>query len=338
MTKLNKRNVTVILYHRILPHNSVLGISCDAFEAQLKFLKKKDYCFLDSTSLAEFFAGCLDPVRKYILLTFDDAWADNFFYATPLLEKYSAKALIAVCSSLVNPIKTVRKLSEFDIKDDKTGLEDAVYGESFTQFLSWDELRLMKSSGIWDYASHGGTHLASYSSLNKIRGFHPVESHWTMKFALDGEIFVGAPRAEFRSVLSAPMTRLATDLTNRLREANTDAERLKICSGFKNPIELIETDEEFKIRVSRDLTESKKTLHDKLGVDTKCLVWPWGHYSEISENIALNCGYKMLFTTEKGKLSANSSSVRIPRIVAPKTLSHFKRRIGEGFLGYFGMQ
>ncbi len=333
--RIRRASAFVLLYHRVLPVESALGVSCRVFEEHLDFLKSSGHVFMDSAMLGDFLAGRLDEASKHVLLSFDDGWADNLFFATPILGKYSAKAMIAICGSLVNPSPEAREISRFIVRDDKASLDAAANGGDFSQFLSWGELSLMRESGLWDFASHGCSHLGNYFSLDNIRGFHPRQTHWTMKYALGGELFDGAPRAEFKSVLSFPRTRLAPKLVEALKKAEDDGERIKICSAFPNPIERMESDEEFRSRVGADLSESRKIIGEKLGVVPDCLVWPWGDYSEESERIAVGSGFRKLFTVEKGFLAPGSNPLRIPRIVAPNSLSGLKRRIRHGIYSMF---
>jgi peptidoglycan/xylan/chitin deacetylase (PgdA/CDA1 family) len=318
-----------------LPSETKLGVSAAVFEKQIAYLKDSGYIFMDSKLLSEWFAGGVDYSQKYVLLTFDDAWADNLFFASPILEKFSARAILAVCSSLVNRDSEQRRdASAFKIEDDRESLGKAVRGEDKSQFLSWEELLKMKNSGLWDIQSHGSTHLGSYTNLHKIRGFYPSEWHWTMDFALGEAPFPGAPRTEFRGILSSPITRLAPQLKEKLKNAKNNAEREKLCRNFKSPIITAESDEEFETRVKNDFISSRKELKEKLGIDAKCLVWPWGHFSEKSEKIAVDCGFEMIFTTERKMLSHNMSPLRIPRIAAPNSLEKLKSKLKRSFLHF----
>jgi hypothetical protein len=316
-----------------LPSETKLGISAAVFEKQIAYLKDSGYIFMDSKLLSEWFAGGLDYFQKYVLLTFDDAWADNLFFASPVLEKFSARAILAVCSSFVNSDSMQRRdAGSFKIEDDRESLGKAVRREDKSQFLSWEELLKMKNSGLWDIQSHGTTHLGAYANLRKIRGFYPSEWHWTMDFALGEAPFPGAPRAEFRGILSAPVRRLAPELKEKLKGAKNNGERKKICKYFKSPLISAESDGEFETRVKNDLISSRKELGEKLESDAKCLIWPWGHFSEKSEKIAVDCGFEMIFTTERKMLSPGMSPLRIPRIAAPSSLEKLKSKLNRSFL------
>ncbi|HRU00209.1 MAG TPA: polysaccharide deacetylase family protein, partial [Victivallales bacterium] len=96
------KDAFVLFYHRVLPFDSTLSISEKNFEKHIQYLHNAGFEFMDSKMLDAFFDGKLKENGKYVLLTFDDGWADNLFYATPILKKYSAKAMLAISTSLVN--------------------------------------------------------------------------------------------------------------------------------------------------------------------------------------------------------------------------------------------
>ncbi|HRR29035.1 MAG TPA: polysaccharide deacetylase family protein [Victivallales bacterium] len=324
------KDAFVLFYHRVLPFDSTLSISEKNFEKHIQYLHNAGFEFMDSKMFDAFFDGKLKENGKYVLLTFDDGWADNLFYATPILKKYSAKAMLAISTSLVNNCEIRRNKETFNIIESQKALEAASYGHDYSQFLSWNELTEMKDSGIWDFASHGSSHFGIYYSLRKIRGFFPKQWHWTMQYALGEKIFEGAPRAEFRSELSTIKKKISPELINLLKNAKSNKERIKICKKFLNPLQEIESQDEFKKRVKNDLEKSCQLILNKLKVNPNSLVWPWGHYSELSEKIAIDVGFKFLFTTDRGKLNSNTNPFRIPRINAPKTLFHLKRRLKHG--------
>lgn len=328
------KDAFVLLYHRVLPSEGSLAVSLAIFEKQIKFLVEAGYQFIDQEMLELLFSGGLDPEKKYVLLSFDDGWADNLFFASPILEKYSAKAMIAVSVSLMNNSDTLRNADEYKISDAKDAMAAAAYGEDASQFLSIPELRKMKESKIWFFASHACAHFRHYSALRKIIGFYPEKQHWTMKHALGGEIFNGAPRADFRSDLSEPRKILAPELIAILKKAKNKHERMKICKEFENPIQTVESMDEFRQRVKEDLSRSKEYLNEKLDVKINSLVWPSGHYSDESIEIALECGFEFLFTCERGKIDSSVKPSEIPRITVPNSLFRLKRRIKHGIFRF----
>lgn len=319
------QNLLIWTYHRILPEPAKGAVDCATFEKQLAFLKSSGREFLDTAGLEKWFNKELDPKKKYTVLTFDDGWADNLIWAAPILKSASAKAVIAVNTSLINPEKRKserEKSINFNAKD---ALESAVYGRNFDSFLTWEELGEIRDSGVWDIQAHGNSHLGCYNNLESIRGFYPEFKHWTMEYALGEPPFPGAPRAEFKSILSAPRTALSDELKNSLKKTSSDEERRALCKKTDS-ITLLETEDEFKKRVKEDLISCKSQLDQRLGIKAKALFWPWGQYSQKSVEIALECGFEMLFSMRKDAVCADTNRHEIPRIAAPETLKRLKKQ------------
>lgn len=312
-------------YHRILPDDGSAAVSTGVFEKQMGYLKKSGYEFIDTEGLKEFFQNPRQKKRKIVMLTFDDGWADNLIWATPILAKFAAKAVIAVNTGLVNEnLKVVRNEKNYEIISSKSALELATKKTDFSSFLTWNELAEMKKNGIWDIQAHGNSHLGCYHSFDDIKGFYPENKHWLMEYALGESPFEGAPRAKFISTLCSPRSTLSDEFRDKLRNSRNNAKRLEICRNFENPIKILETEKEFEKRLRDDFSECKRKLRKNLNVETDSLFWTWGQFSDTSIKIALECGFKMLFTTEKSPATEKTDPHMIPRIPAPDKLAEFK--------------
>lgn len=64
----------------------------------------------------------------------------------------------------------------------------------------------------------------------------------------------------------------------------------------------------------QELTASKETLERELGGRCDSLCWPYGSFSDHTVRIALQAGYRTLFTTIHGFAAADSDPLRIKRI------------------------
>jgi peptidoglycan/xylan/chitin deacetylase (PgdA/CDA1 family) len=311
-------------YHRILPDEGNAAVSVNVFKQQIEYLLKKKYNFITTNELYSWFNGGLDRNKKYTMLTFDDGWADNLFWAQPILTKYGIKAVLAVNSGLVDTESTwQRSLKKYAILDSKKSLYNSAYNIDKTSFLSKKEIISMHKSGVWDIQAHGSSHFGSFHSLEKIRGFYPKYNHWTMQYALGEPVFPGAPRADFKSILALPKTNLDAELIKQLKAEGNDQKRMEICQNFQNPILNIETRKEFLRRIVKDMLQCKNWLLDIIGKDSKSMFWPWGHYSEDSVKIAKDLDFNLLFTMNKSAVNKLTSEFEIPRIAAPSSLKRF---------------
>ncbi|MFZ2656129.1 MAG: polysaccharide deacetylase family protein [Victivallales bacterium] len=321
-------NILIWTYHRVLPAASSAAVSADEFERQIAYLAESGYKAIGPAELELFFNGRLPRYDKYTMITFDDGWADNLIWATPILKRYSAKAVLALNTGLMNKEgRSIRKDGNYEIIDSKKALEESVYGKGSRAFLNWNEILDMKNSGVWEFQAHGNSHFGCYSKFDKIKGFFPEKPHWTMEYALGEPPFPGAPKVSFRSTLAGKRTVMSGDLKDSLKKASGDSERTRLCQAHPAPVKVLETDEEFEMRVEADLSECKKTLLETLGVETSSLFWPWGQSSEASVRIAKKCGFKMLFTMEKDIVTRKTSPDHIPRIAAPANFADFKKQL-----------
>ena len=127
----NKKNLLILAYHRVNVLNDGLSVRPNEFEKQIFFLKEsgfrtlllKDYIHITHTN------GSLDKGR-YVVITFDDGWEDNYTYGFPILKKYGYRATIFL---------TVSKIGK-----DK-------------DYLTWDQVKEMMDFGF-EFGSHTLTH------------------------------------------------------------------------------------------------------------------------------------------------------------------------------------
>ncbi|MGI5825045.1 MAG: polysaccharide deacetylase family protein [Bacillota bacterium] len=132
-------DLPIIMYHSILKDPAGAGdyvISPDTLEADIKYLKENGYTFILSSDLIDFVYNKGSLPEKPILITFDDGYYNNYYYAWDILKKYNAKAIIS-------PI----------------GIQSAKFSESVDEnpnygHCSWDNLKEMYESGIFEIANH----------------------------------------------------------------------------------------------------------------------------------------------------------------------------------------
>jgi biofilm PGA synthesis lipoprotein PgaB len=61
-----------------------------------------------------------------------------------------------------------------------------------------------------------------------------------------------------------------------------------------------ETDSEYRARIERDFEIQNSLFTKYLGFTPRAIVWPYGWYTEISNDIAKSAGYRFFFNTEEG--------------------------------------
>ncbi|MGM9570290.1 MAG: polysaccharide deacetylase family protein [Phascolarctobacterium sp.] len=93
----------VLEYHSIGSHPDWpqgMVIAPATFEKHLQYLKQNGYKMVTVAELADRLATG-KPMEKYIALSFDDGYTDNYTEAFPLLQKYGARATFSVINSKI---------------------------------------------------------------------------------------------------------------------------------------------------------------------------------------------------------------------------------------------
>lgn len=118
----------VLMYHHVVPDGQAcneMTVTAGRLEQDLRWLAENGFQTVLPRELA---AGAPLP-EKPVLLTFDDGYRSNYLLAYPLLQKYQAKAAIAIMAFMPDN-----------------------WAEGF---LSWDMCREMTASGLVEIGSHG---------------------------------------------------------------------------------------------------------------------------------------------------------------------------------------
>ncbi len=94
-------NAKILMYHRFSEKPSFRKISLQTFESQLRLIKKH----FEIISLGEFVCSLkrgISPGSNTVVLTFDDGYQDFYYYAFPLLQKYSLPATLFVTTDFID--------------------------------------------------------------------------------------------------------------------------------------------------------------------------------------------------------------------------------------------
>lgn len=77
---------------------------------------------------------------------------------------------------------------------------------------------------------------------------------------------------------------------------------------------ILETEDNYKLRIREDLGKSKETIEAELGTSVTALSPPYGAYNDAVIEIAKELGYKQIFTIKKGVFYIGGSTYEIKRI------------------------
>ena len=135
--------VPVLMFHHIQEakiakekQQGGLNVTPEEFRKNLEYIKAANYAVISTTDLADFFDhGKVLPVKP-LILTFDDAYEDNYSVMYPILREYGFTATIFTPTGLVqNP-----------------------------EYLSWKQIKEM--NGLVYFGNHTWSHHSSTGSVD----------------------------------------------------------------------------------------------------------------------------------------------------------------------------
>ena len=129
----------IIMYHSILKDKKLQNdytISPTLFENDLKYLTDNGYTTVTVEDLINYVYHGWDLPDKCIMLTFDDGYYNNYYYAFPLLKKYKCRAVISPIASMTEKFTQTQDFS-------------VTYGH-----ISDDNIREMANSGYVEIQNH----------------------------------------------------------------------------------------------------------------------------------------------------------------------------------------
>lgn len=131
--------VPIIMYHSILKDNSGSQkyiVTPTQLESDLKYLKENGYTAVTVNGLIEYVYNQKPLPEKPIVLTFDDGYYNNYYYAYPLIKKYNMKMSISVVGKFTDT---------FSEKDDSN--------PNYSH-LTWKQIDDMQKSGFVEILNH----------------------------------------------------------------------------------------------------------------------------------------------------------------------------------------
>lgn len=129
----------VIMYHSLLKDEKLQNdytVSPTLFENDLKYLTENGYTTVVVKDLTDYVYGKKSLPEKCIMLTFDDGYYNNYYYALPLLEKYNCKAVISPIASVSEKFTETKDIS-------------VTYGH-----ITFDDMKEMSDSGYVEIQNH----------------------------------------------------------------------------------------------------------------------------------------------------------------------------------------
>lgn len=306
--------IKIIMFHSVGLEKSdwidnFLSVPVVHMESFLFFLNKNKYQTLFLDKWYELVDYPHYQEKRYLALTFDDGYLDNWVYLFPLLVKYGIKATMFINPEFVDPSESVRP-----------NLQDAWQGRveigqlHAKGFLNWPEILKMAQSGLVDIQSHSMSHnwyfaneriLDFYSSKRKDLYWlawmeRPERKPFWMNEDQSDFVQIGTPVFENGRSLGIrryfpdqALIDFSVDLFLKNPQLSMEDARRE-CFEYiasKGPAGRMETDEEMVKRYYYELKTSKDILGKKLNKKVDFLCWPGGAYNDLSVSISRQVGY-----------------------------------------------
>ncbi len=129
----------ILCYHRINPwyKNDAITVSPGSFKYHMNYLSLKGFRFI---TLDEYIQQ-ISYSSKNVVITFDDGFADNLWFASEILKKFKITPVIFLTVSYIGTDKIFTRYQNKE-KD---------------RFLNWKEIIEMSKNGV-EFGSHTLTH------------------------------------------------------------------------------------------------------------------------------------------------------------------------------------
>ncbi|MFQ5441395.1 MAG: polysaccharide deacetylase family protein [Thermodesulfobacteriota bacterium] len=156
----------VLMYHHVNPNKGdMITVTPEVFSSHLEFIKDAGYKTLSLDELRGYIDGEYDPGGKAVVITFDDGYLDNFYYAFPLIKAYGVKAALFIATAWVDKasgegadkaaLQEEYKKAAPTHAASKAIIEEGAFSRVI---MDWDMVKEMALSGLVEFGSHTVTH------------------------------------------------------------------------------------------------------------------------------------------------------------------------------------
>lgn len=160
LTKYSEPIVPVLRYRHVTPNGGDFNCHPKLFYEQMLYLVSRGFTTLNAKQFAQFMRG--EPLPyKSILVTFDGGYLDNYVFAFPTLVKLGVHASIFLSTSAIRDGEVRANLDGSEIlpfcpphDECKVRINQ---GHPETVMMNWNEIRLMRNSGLVDFHSFAHT-------------------------------------------------------------------------------------------------------------------------------------------------------------------------------------
>ena len=279
-----RKNIAVLMYHRIIASDYnfwKLNVSPESFEKHIRYISE-NYKVL---KLEEEWKDIVKPDQRYVVITFDDGYADNYRFALPILEKYRVPATFFVSTDLID----TNEMYWWD-ELEKMFIIDKYFGEFVFEGIQYK---------VKDLSDRKEVCLAI---RNRIKPMNSMERKDSMK-KLRFELGLEQPEtSELRCVNTSELVRMA--------------ESPYVTIGGHTKSHLSMGDFHSRELLRSEIEEALDILEKKIDKDIHVFAYPFGGIEDRcdgADQILAECGIKKSVLVRNGNINVNDDMYNIPR-------------------------
>lgn len=298
--------ILVLMYHRIDKTNTDpwgICVSPENFEKQIQFLKT-NFNVISTDEIIRYLDQGI-KLENTACITFDDGYADNYWNAKPVLEKYNCAATFFITTAFINQTKpfwwdeleliflTATKLPGY--------LFLQIQGNSYEYTLNRNELTYEQlfQHKHWKWHEEPPTDRCnvfiniwerlrplSYEEiemhLNKIREWAAGYINPEQRFPMNEQQLLELSKSKLFTI--GLHTHTHPDLLSKEKQIQVE-----------------------------EISSCKKILNRKYGIACNCLAYPYGMYNATTINVVKELHLDACFTTEQTVINITSDKLKLGR-------------------------
>lgn len=279
-----QKNIAILMYHRVIESDYYfwkLNVSPKTFEKHMEYLSE-NYKFL---RLEEKWETIVEPNQKYVVITFDDGYVDNYRFALPILEKYHIPATVFVSTDLID----TDEMYWWD-ELEKIFVLDRYIGEFMFGGIRYRISNLEEGEK------------ACIDIRNRIRDMNPIERKGSMGRL---RLMLGLERqhtSELRCVNTPELVRMSASPY--------------VAIGCHTKSHLSMGCQHSEALLRSEIEESICILEEKTGKKIKAFAYPFGGQKDLcdtADQIISECGIKKSLLVRNGNVNVKDKMYHLPR-------------------------
>ncbi len=129
----SKINIPILCYHNFNPTKpGSMNLTPNKFESQIKWMKDNGFTIIPLKEAVAYLKGTRATLpEKSVVITIDDGWQSAYHYLYPIAKKYNIPVTLFIYPETISSGKNA---------------------------MTWDELKELQKTGLFDIESHTYTH------------------------------------------------------------------------------------------------------------------------------------------------------------------------------------